>query len=376
MKNITIIFRMTSACNLNCTYCYDKANHIMKKEENKKFKLKIPNIVKNIEKLWENKDAKGEIIFHGGEPLIIDEENYEVLIKNIKSIYPKARFSIQTNGTLINEKYISLFKKYNVHVGISLDGYNEITNKYRVYGNQKNSFNDVMKKISLLNKYGVKFGVIMTLNNSVVGNEEKLYKFIGDNKLNCNIRPAFKSDNKEIEYMSNEEYYIFFKKLFNIWINDKKKEVKLTQIKEIYDEFVKVLEPLYNNKSCSTSGNCYRNFISLDSEGELYSCNRTYHNNDFYYGNINKMDKKQLNSKIEERLKKRKQIIENSKCKLCKLFSECHGGCPANGYSLYGDINSSDDNFCNAKLKIREYVTDYIEKNNIKKDYLEMKANV
>ena len=45
----------------------------------------------------------------------------------------------------------------------------------------------------MLNKNNVKFGIIMTINNNVINNESKLYKFIKDYKLNCNIRPAFKT---------------------------------------------------------------------------------------------------------------------------------------------------------------------------------------
>lgn len=375
MRNMTIIFRMTSGCNLNCTYCYDKENHIITKKENEIFKAKIPNIIKYIEKIWEDKNGRSEIIFHGGEPLIINKENYEELINKIKDIYPNVRFSIQTNGILLNEQYIKLFKKHNVHIGISLDGYDEITNKYRVYKNQKNSFNDVKKNIILLNKNDIKYGIIMTLNSSVLGNEKKLYNFIKDYKLNCNIRPAFKSNNKEIEYMTEREYYIFFKNLFDIWINDKNTEVKFTQIKEVYDEFIKVLEPIYRNKSCSTSGNCYKKFISLDVDGNLYSCNRTYNNKYFFYGNINELNKEQLDEQIEKRLDMRKQSIEKKGCKTCKMFAECHGGCPANGYLLHGTIDSVDDGFCKAKLKIRKYVESYLEENNIKKDYIEMKKN-
>ena len=62
------------------------------------------------------------------------------------------RFSIQTNATLINQEYIDLFKDYGIHVGISLDGYDVNTNKYRVYKNGRNSFGDVIDKIRLLKK--------------------------------------------------------------------------------------------------------------------------------------------------------------------------------------------------------------------------------
>lgn len=375
MKNKTIIFRTTNSCNLNCLYCYDKFNHSNIKKENEKFNLKIPYIIQNIEKLWKNKNANSEIIFHGGEPLIINEKNYAELLKNIKALYPNSRFTIQTNGTLLSEKYIKTFKEYNVHIGISLDGYNETTNKYRIYKNGKNSFFDVLEKIKLLNNNHITFGIIMTLNSSIITNEEKLYNFIRDYNLKCNVRPAFKSDIKDIDYMSNEEYYTFFKNLFNIWINDTEKTVKLTQIKEIFDEFLKVLEPSYNVKSCSLSGKCFQDFICLDIEGNLYLCNRTYNNKDFFYGNLNKISDKQLEEKIETLSKKRNDYIKNSKCKKCELYNQCHGGCPASAYYLHGNVESMDDEFCKSKIKIKHYINEYLEKNKIKEDYWEIVKN-
>lgn len=373
MKNKVIIFRMTNACNLNCKYCYDKGNHTTVSQENEEFSLMIHNIIKNINKIWKNKDSSAEIIFHGGEPLIISVQNYKRLLDNIKMLYPKVKFSIQTNATLINQEYINLFKNYNVHIGISLDGFDEYTNKYRTYRNGTNSFNTVLKKIEMLNKNNVKFGIIMTINNNVINNESKLYKFIKDYKLNCNIRPAFKTSETEVDYMNNEEYYTFFKNLFNIWINDKDSGIKLHQIKELQDEFVKVLEPNYCNRSCSSSGNCFNNFISLDRYGNLYSCNRTYNNPEFFYGNLDNISIQEVDKKINSISKIRKTFIKNSKCKGCILYKECYGGCPANSFSIYRTIESIDDSFCESRIKIRMYIQNYLGENGIKKEYLEMR---
>ena len=374
IKNMTIIFRTTNCCNLNCKYCYDKENHKRKNIENENFNSKIPLIVSNLKKIWKNKEQNSEIIFHGGEPLIISSGNYEKLIKEIKNEYPNTIISMQTNGTLINEEFIRLFKKYNIHLGISLDGFNNDTNKNRIFSNGKNSFNLVMKNINHLKKNSIKFGVIMTLTSEILGKEEELYDFIAKEDIKCNIRPAFKSNDSDVKYMTDNQYFEFYKKIFNIWVNDDKRRVKLTQIKELYDEFAKVLEPNYSCRSCSSSGKCFENFISLDCNGNLYSCNRTYNNKEFYYGNISKLTCIELEEKIYSKVYTRKNLIENSKCKQCLLYNECHGGCPANGYALNNDMGI-DTNFCVAKNKIRNYVKDYMKKNNIEKQYIEMKKN-
>lgn len=375
MKNFTIIFRVTNSCNLNCKYCYDKQNHMNMREENERFSLKMSSFVDNISSLWNDKNAKSEIIFHGGEPLIINADNYDRLMAKIKEIYPNAKFSMQTNATLLNEKNIKILKKYNVHIGISIDGFDEQTNHCRVYKNGKNSFDKIMQNIKLLKDNNVSFGIIMTLTNSAKGKEQEFYKFISENDLKCNIRPAFQCNQSNVDFMTNDDYFEFFQKIFDIWIKDENKTIKLTQIREIYDEFAKALQPNYRNKSCSVSGNCFKNFISLDTMGNLYSCNRTYNNPEFFYGNISEMEIEQLEKKINERIRERQQYLEKSKCKKCKIYDECKGGCPANSYSLHGRRDSVDDSFCTAKMKIKDYINEYLNENEIRKDYEEMRRN-
>lgn len=375
MKNFTIIFRITNACNLNCTYCYDKNNRISIYKENENFKFKIPDIIRYIDKLWQDKDDYCELIFHGGEPLVINPENYDLLMEKIKKSYKNVKFSIQTNGTLLNAENIKVLKKYNVHIGISLDGYNDITNKHRIYKNGKNSFNTVMNNINLLKEQKIGFGIIMTLTKNILGKENELYNFIKINKLKCNLRPAFASNSfSNIDFMDNNDYHVFFKNMFNLWIEDvSENRTKLTQIRELYDEFAKTLDDNYNNYSCSSSGKCAMNFISLDVTGNLFACNRTYNNSDFFYGNIEDISIDSLKSKIKSYVITREAEIKKTKCGTCKLYKECKGGCPANAYSIYNSFNMPEDTWCIAKYKIREYVNNYLDKNGIKKDYEKIK---
>lgn len=172
------------------------------------------------------------------------------------------------------------------------------------------------------------------------------------------------------EVMTNEEYFEFFKNIFEIWIKDNNK-IKLKQINEIYEEFAKSLEPKFEFKKCSCSGNCFQNFVSLDMEGNLYSCNRTYNNNHFYYGNIKDIDNNDINRKIQKILEDRNRYILNSKCAKCEMYEECRGGCPANAYVQHGDINRADDYFCSAKIKIRKYIKNRLEELGITEEYKE-----
>lgn len=368
-NNPIVIFRTTDICNLNCTYCYDKKNRKEKKNINEEFEHQIDKIKEYLDKIYYLKNKSCTFIFHGGEPLILKPEVYEKLIEKIDR--KNIRLSMQTNGTLINNEYIKLFKKYNISIGISLDGCNEEQNYCRIYRNGKNSFNKVMSNIELLKKNNIHFGIIMTITKRHIGKEKMIYDFIASNNLNVNIRPAFptmEADNDNI--MTEDEYFEFFKNMFNIWYNDKSKRVKLKQIREIYDEFAKVLEEKYCSGLCSEGENCFGKFISLNINGDIYSCNRTYNNEIFFLGNLNKQTIDEILNNANKLNEKRKKKIQESGCSKCEIYKYCYGGCPANAHSMYNDYTMPEKIFCNSKKKILKYIkfkleeTDEINKYN------------
>lgn len=103
------------SCNIACKYCYQNAE----REANnfsKKYDLdKIINILDV---------KKEEFTLFGGEPLMLPLKDLERVFQwGFKQF---GRNTIQTNGILIKDKHIELFKKYNVHIGLSIDGPGEL----------------------------------------------------------------------------------------------------------------------------------------------------------------------------------------------------------------------------------------------------------
>lgn len=99
------------ACNIACQYCYQNpirdAGNVAARYDLEAIKAAV---------LKEG----GSFILFGGEPLLVPKKDLEHLwawgLERFKSN------GIQTNGTLIDDDHIELFKKYKVHVGISIDG--------------------------------------------------------------------------------------------------------------------------------------------------------------------------------------------------------------------------------------------------------------
>ena len=102
-------------CNIQCRYCYQQprrdAGHIAKEFD--------------LDKIKEAVLAEGDAFsLFGGEPLMVRIADLEALWSWGFERFGKN--SVQTNGTLIRDAHIALFKRYNVSVGISIDGPGEM----------------------------------------------------------------------------------------------------------------------------------------------------------------------------------------------------------------------------------------------------------
>jgi len=118
------------------------------------------------------------LVFHGGEPLLIGHEYFtrimNYLMQELASI--KVRYTIQTNGILIDKEWIRLFEEFNVVVGVSLDGPPKINGLNRKGFDGSDSTPRVLAGISLLQESDVVFpGVLCVVQPEADGAETVNY---------------------------------------------------------------------------------------------------------------------------------------------------------------------------------------------------------
>jgi uncharacterized protein len=98
-------------CNIQCQYCYQNpqrdAGNVAKEYDLEAMKRAITR-------------EGGPFVLFGGEPLLMPEDDLEELWKWGFEQYGANR--IQTNAVLINDRHMRMFRDYGVHVGISVDG--------------------------------------------------------------------------------------------------------------------------------------------------------------------------------------------------------------------------------------------------------------
>ncbi len=357
----TIMIRPSgNGCNLACSYCY-----VSSKTSNINFLL-----LDDLKKLFylvkkENPNYFLDIFFHGGEPLLWGINNYEKTFSWIKKKIPNYKLKIQTNGTLLNDNYLKLFKKYNVYISLSLDGPKPINDLIRTYKDKSSSYDVILKSIQKLKKQQNRVGAVSVVTKNHLGKEKELYDFYKSKQLGFQPSPLVnygRAKDMPQLMISSKEYVEFMKNLFDIWFED---DYPLD-----IPYFLNIISAFINNKTismCKFSKGCVntKKYICLNSNGDISICNRSSEVKDeFVFGNINHLKSLNeiYNSKKYKNLQNRTNLLKKQcvKCNLYKLkLCVGAGGCPFMSH-LQGNINELPKS-CSTDEEITLYIYNKIK---------------
>ncbi|WP_340202419.1 radical SAM/SPASM domain-containing protein [Ascidiimonas sp. W6] len=140
----TVILKLTKACNLGCSYCYDFEKE--DKARHQQLEITLSAIYQAIDMA----DKKINFILHGGEPMLVWEMVKELVIKGHQ--YGQAKgvqvyFIGQTNLTRVDQEKIDFSRKFDIRWGVSIDGPPNINDKFRITHNGKGSLSVLLEAI-------------------------------------------------------------------------------------------------------------------------------------------------------------------------------------------------------------------------------------
>ena len=361
----TFILKPTHKCNLRCKYCYETHNS---KNNRDSFSTDLIDVI--IDKIYTHsvkQNAKRiKLIWHGGEALLWGIKNFEYAFHycSQKFIDINVRHNIQTNLTLLNEDYINLFKRYNVHIGFSMDGSPVINDRTRVFANGKGTSNILEEKIQLCKKHGLKTGAIVVASRYNIDDIGEIYKYMNQLGVNFKVNPIFKCGEAGDSFneigITPKEYADAMIQLFDIWTQDQSTNLNLAMFSEIAGN-------LGSGKAnlCCFTKNCQEGFTCISPNGDIYPCGRFCESVDFNFGNISTID-------IDQVLEKKKiffeteryEKIKNNDCNDCRFLQICNGGCMHDAFiSTCGIFGKT--NLCGAYKQIFEHIEQYLKNNNI-----------
>ncbi len=155
-----LILKLASRCNINCSYCYWFRDPLVMSSPKK---IQPEVITAFIGKLSEHisqfEMKRFSITFHGGEPTLFPLKRFEELCRSLKTIQQQTgcefHLSMQSNGLLIDEGWIKALKKYKVVLGISMDGEQQVHDKYRIDHKGRGTYLRTVAAIEMLQAAGL-----------------------------------------------------------------------------------------------------------------------------------------------------------------------------------------------------------------------------
>lgn len=354
----------TPECNLRCKYCFEESLHCGQMKTLKEIRSDFDSFLelyfrKFLEELIEINTSLNrrntDITFHGGEPLLIGEDLLEKACRIVKS-YPNTTIGMQTNSTLITDKFIEIFKKYEIQIGTSIDGPKQIHDAYRVNTNGKGSFDIVYKNIMKVKKAGVSIGALSTVTDVTVKHPEEFYDFFKTNDLDFSFNPCFTDPSLPKTYtpLETSQFIKFSRRMFDLWINDKENNIAITCFDRIISSMC--VKKDIHMEVCSYLTDCSRTTVAITPTGDFYRCLHYCSEDKSKIGNI-KTDSlfKALGDGV---FKNRCSKMFNTVCKDCDIKQYCNGGCPYVSEAISGDIHAQP-NTCACQKDIVHYIFDY-----------------
>jgi uncharacterized protein len=334
-------------CNLKCKYCfagegnYNIGKNLMSYEVGKKaidFVIKASKNRKNI-----------EIDFFGGEPLI----NFDVVKKIVAyardkedKFNKKFRFTLTTNGVLLDDEIIKYINENMSNVVLSIDGRKEVNDRMRIGYDKKSTYEKIMpnfKKVSKLrNQENYFIRGTYTRNNLDFSNDVLHLADEGFKQVSVEPVVANKDSGFEIREEDVEKIEYEYEKLALEYINRLNTNKKFN----FFHFNIDLNEGPCILKRASGCGAGF-DYVAITPEGDIYPCHQFVGDENFKLGNV---ESEKLNKNIMDKFKS-SNVYTKKDCKDCWAKFYCSGGCAANAYQFNNDINIPYEIACKLQKK-------------------------
>jgi uncharacterized protein len=346
-------------CNLDCEYCFFLSKEML--YPGSRFRMADDLLESYLRQLIEAHARSSEVTvaWQGGEPTMMGLDFFRrsvELAEKHRMPHQRITYTIQTNATLIDDEWATLFKDNGFLVGVSIDGPKEIHDTYRVDKGGKGSFDRVMAGLSHLRERGVEWNALTTIHAANQSRGREIYRFLRDG---CGARfmqfipiveratpqslpianegwgegvrgrPLYTQEGNLLteRSISAEGYGRFLIDVFEEWVR-----------RDVGEVFVQMFDVALANWHGEPPGLCVHTetcglALAIEHTGDLYSCDH-FVEPAFKLGNIKDKHMIELISSPQQKkfgLDKRDTLPRF--CRECDVRFACHGGCPKDRFT-------------------------------------------
>lgn len=324
---ISVIVKPTLFCNESCSHCYHAP------EERVRGDISLDSIDRLMRMVSEEYEAAW-FIWHGGEPMTLPMSFYKSVMEIEERYFGKNSFrvgnTIQTNGTLLNRRFMAYCREKAINVGVSCEGpYNGVLREL-----------DPEKAISLLSAKENKYSVSSTISRETALRQRELYEYYRDKGTNVSFSPVIPAGCAKCNgtVPDADEFIKGSIEAFDAWLHDPDSKVPLIP------HYLYVLNYLGDpTPSDCAHTSCLTKWICVHPDGSIYPCAKACPK-EFCMGNVNEIEhisdafrSEGFGRILEGSIKRRER------CQTCPIFRYCNGGCSMDAYHECGIENNGGD---------------------------------
>ncbi len=168
-------------CNLDCTYCYYLEKENLYTGSGRDFRMSSDVLENYVRQYIETHPLPTiQFAWQGGEPTLLGVAFFERVIE-LQKKYANGKTienALQTNGTLLDDKWGDFFARNGFLIGLSIDGPEELHDAYRVDKGGQPTFARVMRGLKILKKHGVEFNTLTVINRKNSYRPNEVYRFL------------------------------------------------------------------------------------------------------------------------------------------------------------------------------------------------------
>lgn len=368
-KGIDIVLKISERCNLACTYCYFFFQEMDTFKDNSAV-IKTATVKQLVHFVKEAIAELGlesvNIGLHGGEPLLVNKARFasicEILQQGL-SEHCHLKLMCQTNGTLVDEEWIDIFAKYKVHVGVSIDGPQDIHDLYRIDHNGKGSYHETVRGIKMLAKASQQ-GIIPPTGALCVANVDydgaELVRHMHQDLGITNFDLLFPREGYDSQLLAQQDKWVkYFDGVLDYWFTQQKgRKLCMNTLNRI---FSMLMSGTYSEKTDEYKA-MQHNIINISSDGVLgiddnilsLDNNLLNKNTTIFNTSLNKFMQQPLWQSLISAVDEKPES-----CDGCEWYRSCRAGALFNRYKK-GEGFGNKTVFCQTMDHIHNRIAEYL----------------
>lgn len=333
-------------CNLRCKYCFASTGDFGKGRKLMSFETGKHAIDFLLEKSCDRQNL--ELDFFGGEPLM----NFDVVKQIVtyarsreKEFNKKFRFTITTNGLLLDDDKIDFINREMSNVVLSIDGRKEVNDFMRVRVDGTGCYDKILPAFRKLvaGRGDKEYYVRGTFTNHNLDFADDVFALYDAGFDQISIEPVVgDSDEYALTEKDLPDVFNEYERLAKRIIDNEKNGKKFN-----FFHFMIDLDQgpcaIKRLRGCG----CGNDYVAITPDGDIFPCHQFVGMDEYKMGNI---DEGTFNMEMKQDFAKA-HVYTKPECKKCWAKFYCSGGCNANNYQYMGDIRTAHKLSCQLEKK-------------------------